>query len=145
MAGTLNVYVAATMVVDGTKTTIGSTNTPIAITVTGVKHENTLSLAANTTKELLRVGTADGDDIADFDFLYVVCSTNATLEIQGTTAADNSLVALKASTPFILSLDDTSAYHASARIVPASAAAQNIAKIYIRTTGTATAYVLAIT
>ena len=145
MAGTLNVYDAAVLVVDGVRTTIGSTTIPISITVSGVKHENTLSLSANTTKELLRVGTADGDDISDFDFLHIVCSTNATLEIQGTTAADNSLVAIKANIPFRLFLDDTSAYHASARIVPASAAVQNISKIYIRTTATATAYVLAIT
>ena len=129
MAATLNFWAGFETVINGVRVRGGSSATPLSITLTGVKHENTFALASTSAKELLRVGSSDGDDISDFDFLYVVSTLPGTLEIQGTAEADSSAVKLKADTPFILGLDDTTAYAATSRN---AAASQNIKKILFK-------------
>jgi len=96
---------------------VGST-TPLSITCDGTVHDQTVSITSNATPATsLTTLFNDTEDIADFDFLYIISSQNIMLEL--TTDLNNGVgdevytLPLLANMPFILGRDDSYANYSA--------------------------------
>lgn len=136
MSATINIYKRVICLDGSDELNFGSMASPQTITVDGVKHEFKYSLANNTTKVILNVGTGSTDDIGDFDYFCIKSTQDLLIEFMGTTAADNSTLKIKANHIFELTTDDTLAYNASGAF---AGSAQVITKISVRNTSGSTA------
>ena len=141
---TANIYFNLTIGIDGVPLTFGSRATPYTIGSLTAKHDATYSLATTTSKTILNLGSGATDDLADFDLVIIYSDQALSVELTGTTTADNSNLKIAATVPFILSTNTTRAYNASGGFAGAT---QSITKIAVRNDSgtTATFRVLGLT
>lgn len=92
-------------------------------------HDGEYFIVAAGQFEALRIGTSAGDDLPTFSFLVIYSDQDASIEIQGTVAANNSNVNLRAGSYFILTADDTRVYDAAGNF---AGAAELIKKISVK-------------
>lgn len=90
-------------------------------------YQKQVTVANNATATLFTAAT----DLADFDFLAIYSDQPLLVELQGTTAADNSRVPMTAKVPLILAPDDTLGYNAAGAF---AGAAMTIKKILVKNT-----------
>lgn len=127
---TLNVYLQIKGTFGAKEISLGRSGNPYTVTAgDGVTHEAVYSLATATNKVILSVGSASTDDLASFDFLYILSDKDLSCELFGTTVAANSNVKIKANVPFILASDDTRAYDAAGTF---AGAAQDVTRVTVR-------------
>lgn len=105
---------------------IGSFDPPLTYSSLTQLHHSTFVIPTATTKIVLALGSASTDDLPDLDFAVIISSQETSLEIMGTTQADNSNVVIKANIPFVLSTGTTRAYSASGAFAGATQAITRI-------------------
>lgn len=99
-----------------------------------VALDDNLSLA--TATNLVLYNSASAPYPSDFEFLLILSDKNLSVEVRGTTAADNSNLTILASVPFILASNQTRAYDAAGGF---AGAAQSATLVTVRNDSGATA------
>lgn len=98
-------------------------------------HDQIFTLATATTKNILHLGSATTDDLADADFIFLISDQDMLVELVGTTTADNGVFKIKANHPLVIT-DDVLAYNGSGSF---TGAAQSITIVRVRQTSGSTA------
>lgn len=138
--GTLNVFQAYELTIDGEQLVGGSRSAPVQITVDGKRKEWYRSLATATTAVVWN-GTSTDEPISDFDFLFIESDQNLILEL--TTDVGNEVgdekyaVEVQANRPLMLCSDDAYAAYTSI----SSCTADVIDKVQVRNVSGTTASV----
>jgi len=132
---TLNLRVSFDCPLDGVIVRGGRSFEPYTFTVTK-KIDQSHTIATTATAQLLNLGSAATDDLADADFIWIESDQDLLIEIKGTTAADNSNIKILASKPIYFTTDDTLAYAAAGGF---AGAAQVITQIKAKNPGATTA------
>lgn len=112
--GTLNVFQAYELTIDGEQLVGGSRSAPVQITVDGKRVEYYRSLATATTITPW-TGTDSSAAISNFDFLYLESDQNVFLELTADSGGEVGTVVfaieVQASRPFMLCSDDAYAIY----------------------------------
>lgn len=150
----VNVYQYAEIQLgDGSIVTIGSRATPktISLTGTGTMHRSTFTGVVGDGVELLRVGSADGDDISGFVFLAVRSSVDATLAWVGLTDGslgdldvDSSEIGLEGGAWMFFFSDQTTEHNGDPVNTRAANTAHTITKMWVKPSASATVDVIAL-
>lgn len=144
---TANIYTYIEITGAGTTIPFGSKTVPLSITLDNsveaairTRHH----LTSGTAKEILRTGTADGDDVAaPFKLIAIKPEADTEIVFIGGTTADSSNLVIEADHVFVLSSGLTTDYQAtySDRLSSGAATAENITKIYALQSSGSTKYV----
>lgn len=91
---------------------IGDLNTPVTISLDNsapkyIQQRFALPAGGGVATELLKLGTAAGDDLPSFKYLRLVPSVTTFVCFKGTADADTSVIAIDANEVFQLTSDDT--------------------------------------
>jgi hypothetical protein len=118
---------------------VGSAFPATAATVAAagnVALDNILSLA--TATNLVLYNSASAPYPSDFEWLLILSDKDLSVEVRGTTAADNSNLTIKANIPFILASNQTRAYNAAGGF---AGAAQSVTLVTVNNASGSTAVI----
>lgn len=108
-----------------------------SVAISGLYDQYRGSVANNTT---VTVWDATTSSIASFEFFHIVADQSVLVEFQGTTAADNNDIKIRAGWPVYRTLDDILGYSAGGSF---GGSAQVVKKIMVRNTSGSAATVQA--
>lgn len=143
-----DLYYRLRLAADGRYVDVGSLSVPVTTASIGTpKVDQTFSIATATVTAILNIGAGATDDLpaAGFALCVIVSSVKGWVELQGASAADNSIIPIAANVPLIIgpSVADASlggglkTYSASGQFTN-TASAVSIVKInYLQKTGSA--------
>lgn len=135
---TINLLLAVSYpeTLSGVQLDIGQTFNPIQITAgSGLNFRQSFSILTTASSIVLNLGTSSTDDLADFDFLYVIVDQVGIIEFTGSAASTNSNLGLAANKPFILVSDNTLVYNSGGAF---AGAADDIKAVRIKNTSAST-------
>lgn len=140
---TVNIYTYVEVLGAGPTMEFGSKSVPVSVTLDSTNPEIFKArhqVATVTATEILRVGTAAGDDIKAFKVLIIKPEDAATISWESGDATDNSSVDVAAGHTLILTSDDTTDYAATGTLRVAEAT-DLIEKVFAYRDGSGTKYV----
>lgn len=144
---TANIYTYIEITGAGPVLPLGSKTVPLSISLdTNVEAliRTRHHLTTATAKEVLRTGTADGDDIAaPFKLIALLPEVDTEIVFIGGTTADSSNFTIEAGHLFVLSSGLTTDYQTTYadRLSSGAATAENITKVYALQSSGSTKYI----
>lgn len=132
MASTLNLYMKATIVLDGKVYDIGDLFAPYTLTTSAdIKSIKSLTGTKNTYTEILSIGSSAGDDLTALVGAIILSTVAGFIIVRGADDADTSSIPIPANFPVLIPGPKTTAYGATPAL-RAAGADSTIAKVYFQ-------------
>lgn len=132
MAATLNLYMKASIILDGKEWGIGDLFAPYTTSTSAdIKSIKSVTGTKNTYTEILSVGASAGDDITAMVAVIVLSTVAGFIIVRGANDADTSAIPIPANFPVLIPGANTTVYDTTPAL-RAGAANSAISKLYFQ-------------